>query len=162
MTFLEKYFKSLLYIQISPQRITLRNPVNGMAISEAPCIAIVTHPKEKVLGVGADAALAAGVPGARLINPFGHPRSMVSDFAVAEQLLKIYVARIRAGFNFFRTNPTIVMHLLGDHEGGLTQVERRAFRELALGAGAAKVVIYTGPELSDAQLMAGEFPNDPG
>jgi len=162
MNFLEKYFKSLLYIQISPQRITLRNPVNGMAISEEPRIAFVTVPKTKILGVGADALRAASAPDVRVINPFGHPRTMVSDFTAAEQMLKLYVRKVSAGFNFFRPNPTIVMHLQGHHEGGLTQIELRAFRELGFGAGGSKVVLYTGPELSDAQLMAGEYTEHAG
>jgi len=158
MNFLEKYFKSLLYIQISPQRITLRNPVNGMVISEEPRIAIVDVPKQRVLGVGPEAGLAIGMPHARVVNPFAHPRTMVSDFSAAEQLLKQYVRRVSAGFNFFRPGPTIVLHLQGSHEGGLTQVEIRAFREMAMGAGGAQVVIYVGPDLSDAQIMAGDYP----
>jgi rod shape-determining protein MreB len=37
-------------------------------------------------------------------------------------------------------------------EGGLTEVERKAFRELALGAGARAVVVHEGEELYPRSL----------
>jgi rod shape-determining protein MreB and related proteins len=159
MNILERYFKSLLYIQISPQRITLRNPVSGKVISEEPRIAISGAPKPKVLAVGAQAGLAISEPGSRIINPFAHSRTMISEFTIAESLLKEYVRRM---FGSFRMAPTLILHLKGDPEGGFTQVERRAFRELGFGAGAARVTIYIGPDLSDEQLVAGDFSDSDG
>ena len=158
MNILERYFKSLLYIQISPQRITLRNLVSGIVISDEPRIAFVDLPKKKLLGVGAEAGLTIGVPDSRIVNPFGHPRTMVSDFVAGELLLKEYIRRVSDGFNFFRPAPTVVLHLQGSHEGGLTQVEIRAFREMVMGAGCTQVVVYVGPDLSDAQILAGDYP----
>lgn len=38
-------------------------------------------------------------------------------------------------------------------EGGLSQIEDRIFRELAFGAGALKVVVHTGAELTDSQAI---------
>ena len=157
MTFLEKYFTSLLYIQISPQRISLRNPRTGESISEEPPIAISTGPKAKVLGVGTEAGLAATVPGSIIINPFDHPRTLISDFTMAEQLFKAFLHRMSTHAGFLKPAPTIILHPQGDPEGGFTQVERRALRELGLGAGAAQCLIYLGPELSDEQLLSGNF-----
>ena len=50
------------------------------------------------------------------------------------------------------------MHLLGDPLGGFTQVELRAFREMAWGAGAVDVVMWLGAALTDVQLLKGDFP----
>jgi rod shape-determining protein MreB len=162
MNFIDKYFKSLLYIQISPHNITLRNPISGMVISEAPQITISSHPTERVLGVGAEARLDAGVADVRIVNPFGHPRTMISDFTCAEYLLKVYVKRMAGRFRFFAPAPTMVIHLKDDPEGGFTQVERRAFRELGMGAGASRVTLYIGPDLSDEQLLTRNFPESEG
>lgn len=38
-------------------------------------------------------------------------------------------------------------------EGGLSEVEERLFRELALGAGARKMALWTGQELRPDQVM---------
>jgi rod shape-determining protein MreB len=162
MNFIDKYSKSLLYIQIAPHNIMLRNPHSGMAISEAPQLFIAYHPEQKVLGVGAEADLTTGHSDIRIVNPFGHPRIMVSDFTSAEYLLKAYVRRMAGRFRFFAPAPMIVLHLKDDPDGGFTQVERRAFRELALGAGASRVKLYLGPDLSDAQLLSGNFSESEG
>ena len=77
------------------------------------------------------------------MNPFAHSRSLVSDFTVAEQLIKVFVRRL-LGRHLLTPSPRIVIHLLGDPESGFTQVERRAFREMALGAGASSVVVWSG------------------
>lgn len=39
-------------------------------------------------------------------------------------------------------------------EGGLSQVEERVLHELAAGAGARKVVVWVGAELSDGEVLA--------
>jgi len=46
------------------------------------------------------------------------------------------------------TIPRVLIQPLEMTEGGLSEVEDRLFRELALGAGARKVVIWVGKELS--------------
>jgi len=38
-------------------------------------------------------------------------------------------------------------------EGGLSQVEERVLRELAAGAGARKVFVWVGHELSDQEVI---------
>jgi rod shape-determining protein MreB len=46
------------------------------------------------------------------------------------------------------------MHPLEKIDGGLTQVEERLFHELAVGAGAAKVFVWVGAPLSDAEVIS--------
>jgi rod shape-determining protein MreB len=48
----------------------------------------------------------------------------------------------------------VVIHPLEKIEGGLSQVEERLFHELAVGAGASKVVVWAGAPLSDAEVAA--------
>ena len=45
------------------------------------------------------------------------------------------------------------MHPLGTPAGGFTQIERRALRELALGAGASTVFLKEGEPLTDEELL---------
>ncbi len=54
--------------------------------------------------------------------------------------------------------PRIVLHPQGSPAGGFTQIEVRALHEMALGAGASRVVVWQGRALTDQELLAREFP----
>jgi hypothetical protein len=93
-------------------------------------------------------------------EPFTTERLLVGQFAVAERLLKRGLKELVAG-NWLAPSPVVVIHPLEKVEGGLSEVEERIFRELAAGAGARKVVVWLGRELSDAeakQQVAGSNP----
>ena len=133
-----QFFKRYIYIQLSPQRVTVRDPNAQREVAEVPEIAIQdpATDKSKVLAVGSAARGVVGTPGTAIVNPFAHPRSLISDFTLAELVLKNFVGRA-LGSSWLQRSPTAIVHPLGQHEGGLTQVELRAFRELALSAGAS-------------------------
>jgi rod shape-determining protein MreB len=148
------FFSPLVYIQISPHLLTLKNLKTGLEISEVAEIALSLPPKPKViLGAGAEARLASASEPAQLIQPFAHPRSLVSDFASAEALIRIQLQRV-LGKGWLRVAPSVVMHPLGNPDGGFTQVELRAFREMALGAGASTARVWTGRPLANHELLS--------
>ena len=81
---------------------------------------------------------------------FSHPRALIGNFSHAEQLLR-KLSKQMGGF----TAPQAVIHPLERIEGGLTQIEDRCLRELALGgANARKAVVHVGPQLGDAEVVA--------
>ena len=148
------FFQPRIYIQISPHLLTLKNLKSGLEISEVAELALSVPPKPKViLGAGAEARVAAASEPAQLIQPFAHPRSMVSDFASAEALIRVQLQRA-LGKGWLRVAPSVVIHPLGNPDGGFTQVELRAFREMALGAGASTVRVWTGRPLADHELLS--------
>lgn len=148
------FFSPLVYIQIAPHLLTLKNLKTGLEISEVAEIALSLPPKPKViLGAGAQARLASASEPAQLIQPFAHPRSLVSDFASAEALIRIQLQRV-LGKGWLRVAPSVVMHPLGNPDGGFTQVELRAFREMALGAGASTARVWTGRPLANHELLS--------
>lgn len=148
----------LVYIRLAPDRITLRNVKGGQAVSEPPLLAVNRQLKAPILAVGAEAAMRAG-PGVEMVNPFAHPRTLVSDFVHGEQLLKALLKRLLP-HAMFSVAPRVVLHPLGDPEGGFTRIEVRALQEMALGAGAAEVRLWQGRALGDEELLAGRFPAD--
>jgi rod shape-determining protein MreB len=148
-------FAPLLYVQISPERLSVRDVKAGVEIAEPPRIAITRGPKARIVGVGFDAGVAMGEP-VEIVNPFAHPRSLVSDFTAAEQLLRAFIRRLQPN-SLVAMAPRIVMHPLGSPEGGFTQVEIRALQEMARGAGASQVVVREGRPLTDQELLAGDF-----
>ncbi len=149
--------KPVVYIQISPDRLTLKNVKTGDIVDEVPELAMGGKGKLSVLAVGTAARSAAASQAAALVNPFAHPRSLVSDFTLAELLLKHQVGRL-LGRSLFAVSPCIVVHPLGSPEGGFTQVERRAFREMAFGAGASEVHVWSGRPLTDEEVLQRQPP----
>ena len=62
--------------------------------------------------------------------------------------------------SFLAVSPRIVLHLQGDPAGGFTQVEVRAFQEMARGAGASQVLVWQGRNFTDQELISNRFPPD--
>ncbi|HEY5283131.1 MAG TPA: rod shape-determining protein MreB [Polyangia bacterium] len=111
------------------------------------------------MAVGNEARGAALSGQVTVVNPFAHPRSVLSDFTLADQVLKAFLRRLPPS-SFFRLSPTFVIHPIGEFEGGLTQIELHAMRELGLGAGATEVILWQGPALTDEQLLNQAYPTN--
>jgi rod shape-determining protein MreB len=154
--------KPVVYVQLSAERLTLKNLKSGQALAEVPEVALSAPPKPKILAVGGQARSAAAAQGgAALANPFAHPRSLVSDFTLAEQVLKALLRRVQ-GRSLLAVSPFVLMHPLGTPAGGFTQVELRALHEMALGAGASEVVVWTGRPLTDQEILSRQLPPGEG
>ena len=83
-------------------------------------------------------------------RPFSHPRGLIGNFAEAENVIKAAVSGV-SGKGLFRSS-RILIQAMENCEGGLTQVESRVLKELALSAGAVKVVVGSGAPLSDEAI----------
>jgi len=81
-----------------------------------------------------------------------HPRTLMGDFTAIEACFQGVVRELIAGA-LLSFKPVVVVHLIPEMAGGYTNVEERAFKEAAAGAGARSSVVITGrPPLSDAQV----------
>ena len=85
------------------------------------------------------------------IQPFSHPRALVGNFVVAQATIKAAVKAVQTGA--FPKLVRIVIHPMELIEGGLTQVEERVLRELAIGSGVSRVVVWVGAALSDEAVQ---------
>ena len=151
-------FDQVLYVQLSPDVLTIRDPRTKEAFSEPPELAIRGNGKKQIIAFGRAARGVAREPGIKVINPFTHPRTLISDFTSADQLLKQFIRQL-LGRRLFTRAPRLVLHPLGEFEGGLTQVELRALKELGMSAGASQINIWEGPSLTDDQLISKSFPS---
>jgi len=86
-------------------------------------------------------------------TPFTTARLLVGEFGVAEKALKDGIRQIMGG-GWFKPSPRILMHQVEMAEGGLCEVERKILQELALGAGAMKVELWSGADPTDAEVKA--------
>jgi rod shape-determining protein MreB and related proteins len=150
------------YLRVSPHRIAIRNVRTGENLSDKPEVAVLRGPPMKVLAFGAKTVQARLQPGVEVINPFAHPRSLMSDFTVGQQLFKLFIKTMHGHqwWHWFLPAPPVLLHLQGNAEGGYTQVEIRAFKEMALGAGANDVILWEGAELTDEQILAKSYSPD--
>lgn len=115
----------------------------GIILNEPSVVAIREEPGRggKVIeAVGADAKRMLGrTPGnITAIRPLKD--GVIADFTVTEKMLQHFIRKAH-GNSFFRPSPRVLVCV----PYGSTQVERRAIRESAQGAGARKVFLIDEP-----------------
>ncbi|QCZ92194.1 rod shape-determining protein [Salinimonas iocasae] len=152
-----KQFSSVLYVQIWEDRLKVTDVTNNESFDDAPIVVIQTQEKGKkvISGIGKKAANSVK-ENEVAINPFSHPRALLSDFYVGEKLLQ-HAFKNLSNIKNLRPRPKVVMHPMEKTEGGLTAIEERAFRELALGAGAIEIKIHVGKPLNIHGFQFEEF-----
>lgn len=151
----------LFYVQLSADKIQVRNPQNGTQILEAADIATRSSAdgKTKIVAIGNNARLAAAQDASvQLHQPLSHPRTLIADFVLAEPLLNHCLRALVGKRGLFMPSPRLILQPHQPSEGGLTQIELRALNELGLSAGASKVQIWQGATWSDEQLLSGKAP----
>ena len=122
---LQKFFGSTLYVQVFVDRFELKH--------------IETGEKKTI----------------RPEKPFSHQRTLLGDFIVAEATLRSGIkgmAFMGGAKRMFAALPIAVIHPRENIDGGLSQVEERAFQELMLGSGARKARVWVGAELRDDEV----------
>lgn len=97
-----------------------------------------------------------------LVNGFEHPRTLISDFVVAEATIKAFLNRFLGRVRGFAIPPVLVLHPQLQLDGELTPIEQRAFVKLGRATGALSVYLWTGRELTPAELLKLKFPESGG
>ncbi|MEZ5702816.1 MAG: rod shape-determining protein MreB [Burkholderiaceae bacterium] len=152
----------LLYLQVSPVIVVIRNLKTGAAISAAPELALSADNPPKVLGVGNSARSAAkAATQARLINPFAHPRTMVSDFTSAEILLKALVGKVLKK-SLLSPAPSMVIHPMGNPDGGFHTGGEAGFQGAGDGGRCAPGLGVDGAAVDGRRAQNPSDPADAG
>ncbi|MEY8241013.1 MAG: hypothetical protein RPT25_11755 [Cycloclasticus sp.] len=92
---------------------------------------------------------------------FSTERLLVGNFSVAEDALRLVAKKITRQDSWWYKPPLkVVMHPLEMNEGGLSEVEYRAVRELGLSAflkdNVRSVVVWNGKDLSEEEIRSCE------
>lgn len=136
----------LYLLQLWRDRFELCDLHSGEALSEPPVVVLGDQAgKAVIVAAGREAQTMALGEGMRRISVTDHPRVLIGDFALAEKYLQ-WLLRKAAGNRLFPAAPRVVMQQRDCLEGGLTEVELRVLRELALGAGAREVLVVKGAQ----------------
>jgi len=144
--FIRSFFSKDLLVELSESKISLKVFSSDIKYEVEPYIAIEKTKKGEVVKAIGVEAKELNSPNISVTNPFKHPRSFVADFFLAEKIIQHGVIQIHK--SSVRPAPRIIMHQLEKVEGGLTTIEDRVLRELALGAGARDIVIYLGNKIN--------------
>jgi rod shape-determining protein MreB len=145
-TFLRSLFSNDLLVELSQNKISIKVFSSDIKYEDEPYIAIEKTKKGDVVKAIGKMAKRETSSNIAVTNPFQHPRSLVGDFFLAEKIIQHGVFEIHK--SRIRPAPRIIMHQLEKTEGGLTSIENRVLRELAVGAGAREVVIYFGSKIN--------------
>ena len=142
--FLRRYISSDLAIDLGTANTLIYVRGQGIVLDEPSVVAIRQeggpNGKKTIQAVGKEAKQMLGkVPGnIEAIRPMKD--GVIADFTVTEQMLKQFIRMVHDS-KFFRPSPRIIICV----PCGSTQVERRAIRESALGAGASQVYLIEEP-----------------
>jgi rod shape-determining protein MreB and related proteins len=142
--FLRGYFSNDLAIDLGTANTLIYVRGKGIVLNEPSVVAIRQeggpNGKKTIQAVGHEAKQMLGkVPGnIEAIRPMKD--GVIADFTVTEQMLKQFIKMVHPG-SLFAPNPRIIICV----PCGSTQVERRAIRESALGAGASQVYLIEEP-----------------
>jgi len=139
-----RYFSTDLAIDLGTANTLIYVRGKGIVLDE-PSVVAIRHEggpngKKTIQAVGAEAkAMLGKVPGnIEAIRPMKD--GVIADFTVTEQMLKQFIKMVHPR-SVLRPSPRIIICV----PCGSTQVERRAIRESALGAGASKVYLIEEP-----------------
>lgn len=86
-------------------------------------------------------------------TPFTTDRLLVGQFVEADKTLRKGMRRLQEGKWFFQ-RPVVVIQPMEKTEGGLSQLEEGVLDAIAAGAGARKVVVWVGHELTDEEVLS--------
>lgn len=114
----------------------------GIILNEPSVVAIRKdgQAQETVVAVGADAKRMLGRTPGHIVAIRPLKDGVIADFHVTEKMLQYFVHKVHKS-RFLRPSPRVLVCV----PCGSTQVERRAIRESALGAGAREVFLIEEP-----------------
>ena len=137
------YFSNDLSIDLGTANTLVYASGKGVVLNEPSVVALRSEngkPTKTVVAVGTDAkAMLGRTPGSiEAIRPLKD--GVIADFIVTEAMLQAFIKKAHSS-RYFRPNPRVLVCV----PYGSTQVERRAIRESAEGAGARKVFLIEEP-----------------
>ena len=142
--FLRSYFSNDLAIDLGTANTLIYVRGQGIVLDEPSVVAIRLeggpNARKTIQAVGKQAKEMLGkAPGQiTVIRPMKD--GVIADFTVTEQMLKQFIKKVHDS-KLFSPSPRIIICV----PCGSTQVERRAIRESAIGAGASQVYLIEEP-----------------
>jgi rod shape-determining protein MreB len=135
------------YARIDRTRFSIRDVSTGATFEAAAKIGLDSA--NRIVSVGD----MSGSNVVRTVEPFEHPRIVMSDFACASKLFQYGLHQLTR-FKWITPSPILIIQPLMELAGGLSEIENRALLELGESAGARETLIHCGKKLSDQEVVA--------
>lgn len=137
------YFSTDLAIDLGTANTLIYVRGKGIVLDEPSVVAVrhdASNAKKTVQAVGLEAKRMLGRTPGNITATRPMKDGVIADFTITEQMLKYFIKKIH-NTSFFHPSPRIIICV----PCGSTQVERRAIRESAIGAGARQVYLIEEP-----------------
>src|SRR5213594_2454353 len=134
--FLRSYFSNDLAIDLGTANTLIYVRGKGIVLDEPSVVAI----RQKASPSGKKAKMKLGKTPGNIIAIRPMKDGVIADFTVTEQMLKQFIKKVHDN-KLFSPSPRIIICV----PCGSTQVERRAIRESAIGAGAGQGYLIEEP-----------------
>jgi len=108
----------------------------GIVISESSVVSI-NNRTDQILAVGDEARKMLGKTPPHILADSPLERGVISNFEVAEKMLRYFIDRVRADKFSFSAKPKVVIGIPLD----VTEVEKKAVEDVVASAGASKVYL---------------------
>ncbi|MDA1117015.1 MAG: rod shape-determining protein [Proteobacteria bacterium] len=142
--FLRSYFSNDLAIDLGTANTLIYVRGKGIVLDEPSVVAIRLeggpNAKKTIQAVGKEAKMMLGKTPGNIVAIRPMRDGVIADFTITEQMLKMFIKKVHDN-KLFSPSPRIIMCV----PCGSTQVERRATRESAIGAGAGQVFLIEEP-----------------
>src|SRR5574337_644826 len=140
---LRGFFSTDLSIDLGTANTLIYMRGKGVILNEPSVVAIREEPgrgNKIIEAYGADAKRMLGRTPGNIVAIRPMKDGVIADFTVTEQMLKQFIKKVHDN-KLFSPSPRIIICV----PCGSTQVERRAIRESAVGAGAGQVYLIEEP-----------------
>ena len=142
--FLRSYFSNDLAIDLGTANTLIYVRGKGIVLNEPSVVAIRQeggpNAKKTIQAVGREAKMMLGKTPGNIVAIRPMKDGVIADFTITEQMLKQFIKKVHDN-KLFSPSPRIIICV----PCGSTQVERRAIRESAIGAGAGQVFLIEEP-----------------
>jgi rod shape-determining protein MreB len=142
--FLRSYFSNDLAIDLGTANTLIYVRGKGIVLDEPSVVAIREdsgpNAKKSIQAVGKEAKQMLGKTPGNIVAIRPMKDGVIANFTVTEQMLKYFIKKVHDN-KLFSPSPRIIICV----PCGSTQVERRAIRESAIGAGAGQVYLIEEP-----------------
>jgi rod shape-determining protein MreB len=142
--FLRSYFSNDLAIDLGTANTLIYVRGKGIVLDEPSVVAIRQeggpNAKKTIQAVGREAKMMLGKTPGNIVAIRPMKDGVIADFTITEQMLKHFIKKVHDK-KLFAPSPRIIICV----PCGSTQVERRAIRESAIGAGAGQVYLIEEP-----------------
>lgn len=138
------WFSTDISIDLGTANTLIYVPGKGIVLDEPSVVALRKDPQtgqSSVVAVGLEAKRMLGRTPGNIVAMRPMKDGVIADFMVTEKMLQHFIHSVHENRRFLRPSPRVLICV----PCGSTQVERRAIRESALGAGAREVYLIEEP-----------------